>query len=336
MTMSALPRTGEEFRDDHRRAATRLLTPELLAQFTALDDARAALAVAQTFAITGVTLWLAASVWTWWIVLPAIVVVATQQHAMFVLAHDAAHYRLFSHRGLNDFFGRMLGTMAGLSMCAYRVIHRLHHNNLYSEVDPDIALHGGYPRGKAYLLKKLATDLTGQTAWKTYRYFFGAPAANAATSVAQRPLDDTAPALREAALRDRWTVLAVQVAVPAVCVALGGWLGLAKYAVLWVLPAVTVLQALLRLRAIAEHGAPPDQTSPLQAARTNLPGPLARFMLFPHHVNYHVEHHLFPAVPHYRLPALHAALRERGVLDGAEVRPFPETWRRVYADRAAA
>ena len=83
---------------------------------------------------------------------------------------------------------------------------------------------------------------------------------------------------------------------------------------------------ILRLRAVCEHGAVTDLSTPLTAARTNLVGPLARFVMFPHHVNYHVEHHLFTAVPHYRLPALHAALRERGVLDGAEVRAFPDTW----------
>ncbi len=333
--MDAAARTGEEFRDDHRRAATRMLTPELLATFTALDDRRAAAAVAQTLGILAVTLWAAASVWTWWIVLPAIVIVATQQHALFVLAHDAAHYRLFSRRGLNEAVGRLMGSAAGISMCSYRVIHRLHHNHLYGEVDPDIALHGGYPRGKAYLLRKIGTDLAGLTAWKTFRYFFGAPAANAATDVAQRPLDDTSPALRAAARRDRWGVVAFHVAAPLACFAIGGWSGLAKYLVLWVLPAVTVLQAILRVRAIAEHGAPTDKRSPLRAARTNLPGPLARWVLFPHHVNYHIEHHLFPAVPHYRLPELHAALASRGVLSGGEVRTFPETWRRVYARRAA-
>jgi fatty acid desaturase len=333
--MRTAPASGEEFRDDHRRAATRMLTPELLATFTALDDRRAAAAVAQTVGILAVTLGVAAWAWTWWVVLPAIFIVATQQHALFVLAHDAAHYRLFSHRGLNDAAGRFLGSAAGISMCAYRVIHRLHHNHLYGDVDPDIALHGGYPRGKSYLRRKIATDLSGLTAWKTFRYFFGAPAANAATNVAQRPLDDTSPALRAAAMRDRWGVLAFHVAAPLVCVAIGGWTGLAKYLVLWVLPALTVLQAILRVRAIAEHGAPTDKRSPLHAARTNLPGPLARLVLFPHHVNYHIEHHLFPAVPHYRLPALHDALAARGVLSGGEVRTFPETWRRVYANRGA-
>ena len=33
--------------------------------------------------------------------------------------------------------------------------HRLHHNNLYTEEDPDTAIHGGYPRGRGYLLDKL-------------------------------------------------------------------------------------------------------------------------------------------------------------------------------------
>lgn len=31
-------------------------------------------------------------------------------------------------------------------------------------------------------------------------------------------------------------------------------------------------------------------------------------MMNPHHVAYHLEHHLFPAVPHYNLPKLHLAL----------------------------
>src|SRR5882762_9983662 len=97
-------------------------------------------------------------------------------------------------------------------MRTYRVIHRLHHNNLYGELDPDTALHGGYPRGRAYLVKKLLKDLSGLTAWKTYAYFLGgAPALNTATNVAVRPLDDTSQKLRTDANRDRNTVIAVHV-----------------------------------------------------------------------------------------------------------------------------
>ncbi|MBI1395678.1 MAG: fatty acid desaturase [Betaproteobacteria bacterium] len=328
--------TGEEFRDDTRTVGARSLPRDVLARFTALDDRRSLAALAKTAGIAACAIVVAARVWEPWIVIPAIFVIAAQQHAMFVLAHDAAHYRLFANRRLNDFAGRVMGSIAGISMCAYRVIHRLHHNHLYGQQDPDIALHGGYPRGRAYLLRKLAADLTGLTAWKTYRYFFGAPAVNAATSTRQRPLDDTAPALRQAALRDRRGVLITQALLPVVFLVAGGPEGLVRYAVLWLLPLATVLQAILRLRAIAEHGAPASLDSPLRAARTNLPGPFTAFFLFPHHVNYHVEHHLYPAVPHYRLPALHGELASRGMLDGAEVRSFRETWQRIYAERSAA
>src|SRR6185437_14394642 len=118
--------------------------------------------------------------------------------------------------------------------------------------DPDIPLHGGYPRGRAYLVKKLAKDLAGLSAFKTYAYFFGAPAINADSGAANRPLDDTSPELRRAARRDRWAVAGFHVGAP--CVAFAAGCGV-EYLVLWVLPLLTVLQPILRLRAICEHGA---------------------------------------------------------------------------------
>jgi len=329
MTAAIASAAGEEFRDDVRKR----LPPEALAPLTRLDPVRSTLAVAQTFLSLAVVIGVAVAFWSWWVAAIAVVLIASLQHALFVLAHDAAHYRLYETRWLNDAVGRLCGTIAGVSMCAYRVIHRLHHNHLYGPQDPDIALHGGYPRGKAYLARKLAKDLAGLTAFKTYSYFFGLPAANAATGKAERPLDDTSARLRAAALRDRWTVLALHVLAPIAAFASGwGW----QYVVLWVLPGVTVLQAILRLRAICEHGAVTDYSSPLSAARTNLAPAWVRHVMFPHHVNYHVEHHLYPAVPHYHLPRLHAALVAHGILDGAEVRPIGETLRRIFADRPAA
>ena len=128
------------------------------------------------------------------VLLLCVIVIGTRQHALFVIAHDAAHYLLYENRRLNDVVGRACAMLQGLSMCTYRVIHRMHHNNLYGELDPDTALHGGYPRGRGYLVRKLLKDLSGLTAWKTYAYFLGgAPALNTKTNVALRPLDDTSP-----------------------------------------------------------------------------------------------------------------------------------------------
>jgi fatty acid desaturase len=130
-------------------------------------------------------------------------------------------------------------------------------------------------------------------------------------------------------------VIAAHIALPLAMLALGGWKTLGLYLLLWVVPAFTVLQVILRLRAVCEHGAAVDLSTPITAARTHagagILASIARLTLFPHHVNYHVEHHLFPAVPHYRLPALHALLQRRGVLQRAERGDIDATLRKIFA-----
>jgi fatty acid desaturase len=322
---------GEEFKDDFRQA----LPGEVVQKLTRRNAWRASAAVVHDFAVLALAIFLGLYFWpNALVVLICIVVIGTRQHALFVVAHEAAHYLLYDNRRLNDLVGRVCAMLQGLSMCTYRVIHRLHHNNLYGELDPDTALHGGYPRGRAYLVKKLLKDLGGLTAWKTYAYFLGgAPALNTSTNVALRPLDDTSPKLKEAARIDRNLVIVFHVAA----LALFAWSGyLVQYLVLWVLPLATVVQAILRLRAIAEHGATTDFSSPLTAARTNLGPGLLRWALFPHNVNYHVEHHLYASVPQYNLPALHREMARRGLLAQAEVVPFRVTLGKIFAERATS
>ena len=372
---------GEDFRNDLRpvvtparlagagnAAARRLLSPEELAPLTCLNDGRSVLAMVQTGGLIalGVLLGLwGLSNWAPWhglsgqvpealrladqpgaalcLLLMALTVLGVAQHGLFILAHEAAHYRLLSHRGLNDGLGRLIGMVSGISMCTYRVIHRLHHNHLYGPQDPDTAIHGGYPRGVVYLWKKLGQDLSGWNAWKTCAYFFGAPAISAdngpSTRTEHSALNDTAPSLRAAARADRWWMVGLQLLLPLGCLAAGGWPALVAYGLLWLLPLLTVLQPILRLRAICEHGAVDDVGSPLTAARSNrcsgsLVNRLGGALLFPHHVNFHLEHHLYPAVPHYHLPRLHRLLQQKGVFSGAaEVRDLSDTFGRIFAPR---
>ncbi|HEX2199154.1 MAG TPA: fatty acid desaturase family protein [Burkholderiales bacterium] len=320
---------GEEFKDDFRRALPR----EVVQQLTRRSAWRASAAVVHDFAVIAAAIAFALYFWPNPLAaLFSVVVIGTRQHALFVIAHEAAHYLLYERRWLNDAVGRFCASVQGLSMCTYRVIHRLHHNNLYGELDPDTALHGGYPRGRAYLVKKLLKDLSGLTAWKTYAYFLGgAPALNTATQVAMRPLDDTSEKLRTEARRDRNAVIAFHLAL----LILFAWNGyLVQYLVLWILPLVTVVQAILRLRAVAEHGATTDFSSPLTAARTNTGPAWLEWLIFPHHVNYHIEHHLYASVPHYHLKRLHREMAQRGLLEGAELLPFRLTLGKIFAERA--
>ena len=321
---------GEEFKDDFRRA----LPKEVVAELTRRSAWRATASVLHDVVVLAAAIAFGLAFWPNPLaLLAAVVVIATRQHALFVIAHDAAHYLLYPGRLANEIVGRASAMVQGLSMCTYRVIHRLHHNNLYGPLDPDTALHGGYPRGRGYLVRKLLKDLSGLTAWKTYAYFLGgAPALNTATNIAVRPLDDTSDKLRSEARHDRNAVIAFQLMALALF-AMTGYV--VEYIVLWVLPLVTVVQAILRLRAIAEHGATTDFSSPLTAARTNVAPGWLEWLIFPHHVNYHVEHHLYASVPHYNLPLLHREMRARGMLEGAEVIPFRTTLAKIFAPRAA-
>jgi fatty acid desaturase len=307
----------------------------VIEQLRQRSPARATAAVVHDFAVLALAIFVALYFWpNPLVIVAAVIVIGSRQHALFVIAHDAAHYLLYENRLANELVGRACAMLQGLSMCTYRVIHRLHHNNLYGALDPDTALHGGYPRGRAYLIKKLLKDLLGSTAWKTYAYFLGgAPALNTATNVALRPLDDTSEKLRSEARQDRNAVIFFHLAM-LLLFALSGYL--VQYLVLWILPLVTVVQAMLRLRAIAEHGATSDFSSPLTAARTNTGPAWLEWLLFPHHVNYHIEHHLYASVPHYNLPALHREMRARGVLEGAELVPFRVTLGKIFAERAPA
>jgi len=322
---------GEEFKDDFRKALPR----EIVLRLARRSAWRASAAMLHDLVVLATAIGVALAYWPNPIViLVCVMIIGTRQHALFVIAHDAAHYLLYENRKINDLAGRACAMLQGLSMCTYRVIHRLHHNNLYGELDPDTALHGGYPRGKTYLIKKLLKDLSGLTAWKTYAYFLGgAPALNTHTNVAVRPLDDTSGKLRAEARLDRNAVIVFHCLL-LVLFAASGYL--IQYLVLWILPLVTVVQAILRLRAISEHGATTDFSSPLTAARTNVVPAWLAWLIFPHSVNYHIEHHLYASVPHYNLAELHREMTARGVLDGAEVIPFAATLGKIFAERAPA
>src|SRR5262249_22939297 len=77
--------------------------------------------------------------------------------------------------------------------------------------------------------------------------------------------------------------------------------------VVWFVPLLLV-GALTAIRGFTQHGIT-EATDPYLASRTMLPGPIVSFFLL--HENYHLEHHLFPEIPSYNLPALHRLIWHR-------------------------
>src|SRR5690349_8906425 len=124
MKTSSTPGAGEEFREDLRpiepprtavarvagaagsgnAAARRILNADEIASLTRLNDWRSLGAVLTTFGSIGLAVAAALSTWGmpwgWAVALLAVLVIGVHQHGLFILAHESAHYRLFSHRGV--------------------------------------------------------------------------------------------------------------------------------------------------------------------------------------------------------------------------------------------
>jgi fatty acid desaturase len=87
----------------------------------------------------------------------------------------------------------------------------------------------------------------------------------------------------------------------------GHWWGL-YYFLLWLLPLVTSFSFCMILRQLVQHGN--ADSSLLRNTRIFLVGRLIRMAVFPMGMDYHLPHHMFPMVPHYRLKELHEVLME--------------------------
>ena len=78
------------------------------------------------------------------------------------------------------------------------------------------------------------------------------------------------------------------------------------YAVLWVVPIFTSFAFFMILRQLVQHGN--ADRGWMTNTRTFLVGPAVNFAVFPMGQEYHLPHHMYATVPHYRLKYLHALL----------------------------
>ncbi len=247
--------------------------------------------------------------------LAAVMVIGSRQLGLAILMHDAAHNALFRTRALNEFVGEWLcGRPILAELHSYRHYHLTHHRFTQTDKDPDLVLSSKFPTTRASLRRKFLRDLTGRTGIKqlagqimmSVRLAGDDDAVKAAAS-------DFAQAFKA---RDLWKSLPVFLGI-IVAMGLAGdwWWGLA----FWLLPFLTWFQLVLRIRNIAEHGATEQSENPLQNVRTTVAGPLARLLVAPYWVNYHLEHHMVMHVPCWRLPDMHRLLMAKGLGDRMRV-----------------
>src|SRR5207249_8087278 len=80
------------------------------------------------------------------------------------------------------------------------------------------------------------------------------------------------------------------------------------FLLLWAVPLLTSFSFFMILRQIVQHGN--GDRGWLTNTRIFFVHPFIRFAVFPMGQDYHLPHHTFASVPHYRLKELHEALLE--------------------------
>jgi fatty acid desaturase len=253
-----------------------------IARLHALDPARNAIVLIALFACWAAFAAATLQAPTAWLKLPGILASGVVLHALGVLMHDSVHGTLARGRSLNRWLGVACTLPVLLSRSAYRAYHLRHHRHERDGCDLD-EFENVTSRPRLLKALLLAWTLAGG-----FYYLVHIP-------------------LHAFRLGDRETRRHIleEYALAAVLIAL--LLRFVPLSVLlqaWLLPALATIK-MAELRAWTEHLFTPGD-APERAARTITSNRMVSTLML--NLNYHLDHHLFPGVPWYRLPRLHVLL----------------------------
>ncbi len=282
----------------HRIAARELVTPDQLAALRERVEWKGIALIVHAWCVIFAAMALVAMYPNPLTYILAVVVIGSRQLGLAILMHDGAH-RCFSRSdSRNMALSQWLCAYPIFADTkAYRHYHLQHHSHTQQPDDPDLALSAPFPITKASYRRKFLRDITGRTGYEQRK-------AQLLNAFGERSW----PLSRRA--RHLYSELGRQVAVNALL-----WAGLAlagiwwAYPLLWLVPLLTWMMVIIRIRNIAEHAVVPDSDDPLRNTRTTEANLLERMFIAPYFVNYHLEHHLLFYVPCYNLPKLHAILK---------------------------
>lgn len=264
-------------------------------------------AVALEWSIIAATIWVCNYFGFWWLWVAGVLVIGTRQHALGVLAHDGSHHLVARSLFWNDNLSNFLSAYPlTFTVQGFRSMHLKHHWYLETPVDPSRITIDHHPKEWTFPMSRwsfvgmFVRDLTGlsqRSSASLLGYLWEIPGGR-----------------KKHIIR----LLTMHAAFIALCAFTGHiW----TYVILWILPLFTVAMACYRVRSIAEHsgiGLQQDRynrkdVDSLVTTRTTVGSPILGFIFAPYNISYHIEHHLYPYVPVFRLHQVHKKLQTNPV-----------------------
>jgi len=220
--------------------------------------------------------------------------IGSRQRALMNLLHEASHKKLFRNHALNDWVGRLLTAYPmGASFTAYQSNHFIHHGFLWDpEKDPKIQRYRTLglitPPSHAF------TFFRQQILWPL---LLGPVLFNIKSALSLK--DERAD---ESPIR--YGFLGVVILIVVVTHQFMGFL------LFWLIPFCTSFQIIRYWNEMAQHAGLPDYNAWMATRNWNSSAFIEWFIGSHSDDLYHLAHHLFPLIPHYRLSQAHRLLMQ--------------------------
>jgi fatty acid desaturase len=264
------------------------------------DNWHAIFYLAADYALVALAIYAGQTFHTPLVVIVAMILIASRMRALDNFVHESSHQLLFRNRRANTWLTTLLCAYpVGISYFAYVQSHYVHHRDTGGPDDPCRKRQEKYdflePRQQRKFLLR------------TLLIFWDAPAylINSALTYmkpATPPKDEKQRVWQRREIVGKWVFWSV------VCIVLtlGGWWPI--FLLYWVAPYLTFFQAIRKLAEHSEHNGLWNASREVETTRNNFCNPILRLLIYPHHDNYHLTHHLYSSIPHYRLRRAHQVL----------------------------
>lgn len=242
------------------------------------------------------TIWFCSANFCVWTVLLGNFIISTRQHALFILSHEAIHWRLHKNAVINDFVSDFFCLWPKFASTAGgRKIHGPHHVHLGGPDDANRRLWNTHtPEGKRNPEWKYPKPSS-----KFFYDFLVRMAGPTGTGWVLGYVEGMTPFFANISVNlvIYWASMATLFSIFHL------W---REFCWFWLLPFCTLHIAIMYFRiALEHHGLP----KPHLVRITVVKNPFWWFFFMPYHVGLHLEHHTYPSIPFYNLPAAHELLK---------------------------
>ncbi len=233
---------------------------------------------------------------------PATVVLGAIWASLFAPFHECIHQTAFQSKQLNELGAWLSGIPFGMAPAVYRAFHFEHHRHTQDpQKDPELMTASSqparWPRSlRGWLMMASGMGLTILKGSILVRF----------SLLPYAQWEERAPWAPPIEQRPR---LARESCIVGLC-----WLALIGAAFVgpsglgWILIAALIGHVFQALWITTEHTGLPYEGSILARTRTMLTSPFISWWLW--NMNYHAEHHAWPAIPWHQLPAIHKEIAE--------------------------